>query len=453
MRSLRILPQLLLTLALSASCIESGRCETVPAVAEILGLKGQALIEAVEKRVPQYRDTDLSATDLLALLEKLAAQRTGWKPQPEIKDDPWYLYADLIGKALKKARGEELDRVAKASTLLPTNFTFRPGVFISVVSALAAREIETIRAENRAPLQLPITTTPPPDSLKLASAELREAWSYFHSVHRPHPIAKEPEEQRQIAFQKNKEKFCAVLNRVVLGETKGVLDDLALFRWDSWCGTGYEYMSVPLNRARWLVLVRERQLPEAVSAALELQAGQMSMGQWDDTLFAVCGDLFQACGLNAEKLSVGQLVSAFADQKPTNRGVSSAVFSGDIGVRFRELAAYGSDYGVHSILQLIALAPNDPQWDSIMALGILLKPKGYDHGHGIFRSNSSPFERRSSDPVSQDVQDEAVRILLHWLDEPGQGFVIHAIVEALPVTKKTQCASRYAVRSTTRSWK
>ncbi len=203
------------------------------------------------------------------------------------------------------------------------------------MSALAAREIEAIRAEKRAPLSFPATRAPLPESLKTAPVELREAWAYFNSIYQPRPIAKEPETQRAIAFQTNREKFYAVLNRLVLGETKDVLDDLARFRWDSWCGTGYQSMSIPLSWARWLALVRERRLPVAVSAALELQKDWNRLSHEDDDLLKVRGDFFQACGLDSEKLIVGPLASAFpsssapSPSRSTSRSIAPPIFTGE----------------------------------------------------------------------------------------------------------------------------
>ena len=373
----------------------------------------------------RHGDTELSAADLLALLDKLAAEGAGWKP----KDDRWHLYAELIEATLKKARGEDLDRAAKASTLLPADFLYRSEVFSFVVSALAAREIETIRAEKRE-LRFPGTTTPLPESLKSAPAELREAWTYFHSVYRPRPIAKEPEKNRAIAFQTNHEKFYAVLNRLVLGETKGVLDDLALFRWDSWCGTGYRSMGAPLTWTRWLVLVRERRLTEAVSAALELQKEWEHLSYEDDDVLKVRGEFFQACGLDSEKLAVGLLASAF-----TERETSWGFAGGGAGAQLRALASDGSEYGVRRVLQLVALAPHDRRLESVWALDVLLRPKGYDHEHHISRGMSGSYERRSPEPLPQDVKDQAVQILLRRLAEPGESYMLREIIGTLAITK------------------
>ena len=87
MRGLPAFPVRLLALALCAFGFAFRRCETTSTGAEISGLQGKALIEAVEKMVPGYGETELPAADLLALLEKLAPESAGWKPQREFQDD------------------------------------------------------------------------------------------------------------------------------------------------------------------------------------------------------------------------------------------------------------------------------------------------------------------------------------------------------------------------------
>ena len=48
---------------------------------------------------------------------------------------------------------------------------------------------------------------------------------------------------------------------------------------------------------------------------------------------------------------------------------------------------------------------------------------------------SGSYERRSPDPLPEDVKDEAVQILVRWLAEPGESYMLREIIGILAITK------------------
>ena len=289
------------------------------------------------------------------------------------------------------------------------------GDFPSEAAPLIARELDAIRAEHREPLEWKIADAPLPVSRRNAPAELREAWNYFRSVYRPAKRDENPDEKRWISFQTSEPRFHAVLDRIARGENKTALDELALFRWGSWCGTGYQRMSEPVTWARWLVFLRERRLAEAVPVSLELRSEGVAEPGEKDQPQRLRRRLFEIYGIDWEKVMAGiSMIPGGGD-----RGIEGLAYPlfAEGGWRTAEiLAAEGSERGARYVLQLAGLIAPGERGEYANAVMLLLKPAGYNRKHGVFISGGhSPLERSPPDPLPADLQREAMRTLTGWL--------------------------------------
>ena len=302
------------------------------------------------------------------------------------------------------------------------------GDFQSSAAALIRRELDAIRAEHREPLVWKTEEAPLPVARRDAPPELREAWSYFRSVYRSAKPGTIPDEKGGISFQTNEPRFYEVLHRILGGENKSALDELSLFQWGSWCGTGSGRMYEPISWARWLVLLRERRLAEAVSASLDVSPEGMLISVDRDSVRKLQLQLFEICGIDSEKLLAGMSLYC-SNGAWAMEGMPAAVSLGGGRSQAEILAAEGSARGARYLLQLAALIGAGERREYVTAMMLLLKPAGYQLKHGS--SSATPSERSSPDPLPADLQREVTRTLSSWLDDLDDTYTLRKIIGML----------------------
>ena len=325
--------------------------------------------------------------------------------------------------------------------------TAQAGDFQSSAAALIGRELDAIRAEHHKPLQWETKEAPLPASRRNAPAELREAWSYFRSVYRPAKLGVGPDDRRGISFQTNEARFYAGLDRILRGENKSALNELSLFRWGSWCGTGSDRMTEPMTWARWLVLLRERRLAEAVAASLEVWPQGMASFAEGDPVRKLQLQLFEICGIDSEKLLAGMALYS-RDGDHAWEGMPAAVSLGG-GRRPAEiLAAEGCERGARYLLQLAGIIRGGERREYVEAMMLLLKPAGYNRTHAT--SSATPSERSSPDPLPADLQREVTRTLGGWIDDLNDTYTLRKIIGMLAEVHGT--VEREALRKLLTHW-
>ncbi len=241
----------------------------------------------------------LSKYDLMQVVEYAVADSRKWPTKNDRDSYRFYTLDSLIRTAIEQAGEEDLARVARIVTSARRDhFTWTP-LFEQLMARLVKREIGAVAKEVKALVPLPMKAELP-DAVAGARPDFRAAWQQYMGVSELVRSLEQRADGRWIAYSSDPSGFYAVLDRVLAGKSDGVMTELALYRRDRGCLDMGE-LSSPLASARWLTLLRERRLAEAIGASFATDLR-------DREVAAIRRALFSACQLDGAQIVLGRLL-------------------------------------------------------------------------------------------------------------------------------------------------
>jgi hypothetical protein len=327
------------------------------AIARLLGLRGEAFAEAFSEFTRNFsllqelgRDRPYPAPDLVRLLEHARQQAGQMGSKEDEARDFESLIDELLQETIPQADDALLDRLAVLVAQVPDKGVFWARSFSAIVARLLRRELTALKSEGpvvvrlEPPAAAERTDTPP------VSPDLRDAWRRFTAAVGPE-LQRDAHAKPGIGFSTNIGGYVALLDQLLRGSGAGLAEKLDAYFSDGGCIADPLFYQT-IGPARWLALVRERRLPEAIAVAL--MARNLSLADEDDP---VRGEFLALCGLDPAQLDAGWWLARL---EPWSLGRGFSYSNGRAAPEWAlERLAEGTEQHARWVVELARLARGD----------------------------------------------------------------------------------------------